>query len=259
MYTAPTMKKIKQAGKEVKILQSSEDFEKIFVPSLAIDAVIIGFHQNELKVLLLQYENTGLFALPGGFVKKTENVNDAAKRVLFERTGLQNIYLRQFYLFGDITRYDPATLRTIMVGKGNLPTGDHWLLRRFVSIGYFALVDYTKVIPAPDTLADSCNWYHLSDLPVLILDHQQIIEKAIQTLQLNLDRKLIGFNLLSETFTMGELQNLYETVLGKKLLRTSFQRKMQHLGILEHVDIKWTGGAHKAPYLYRFKLPEKEA
>jgi hypothetical protein len=83
-------------------------------------------------------------------------------------------------------------------------------------------------------------------------DHQQIINKALQALQRDLDQKLIGFNLMTEEFTMGDLQSLYETVLNKKLIRAAFQRKMLGLGILERLAKKWTGGAHKAPYLYKF-------
>lgn len=230
---------------------------KGFLPGLAIDAVIFGFHQNQLKILLLEYQNTRLLALPGGFIKENENLNDAAKRVLSERTGLTNIYLEQFYIFGDCSRHDPTPLKEIMVGKGLKPENDHWLLRRFVSVGYYALVDFTKAIPNPDALSDQCQWHDLQELPPLMLDHQLIVKKALEILRANLDQKLIAFNLLPEKFTMGELQSLYETVLGKKLLRTSFQRKILNLGILERVDKKWTGGAHKAPYLYRFAT-EKE-
>jgi hypothetical protein len=79
-----------------------------------------------------------------------------------------------------------------------------------------------------------------------------MVEKALATLRLLLDQKLIGFNLLPKEFTMNELQNLYETILGKKILRTNFQRKMLSLGILERLDKKMTGAANKAPYLYRF-------
>ena len=89
-------------------------------------------------------------------------------------------------------------------------------------------------------------------MPPLIQDHNQIVNKALDALRANLDHRLIGFNLLPQDFTMGDLQQLYETILGKKLLRPAFQRKMLSLGILERVAKKWTGGAHKAPYLYRF-------
>jgi ADP-ribose pyrophosphatase YjhB (NUDIX family) len=223
-----------------------------FLPGLAIDTVIFGFHDTQLKVLLLAYKNTGLFALPGGFIHNDEDVNEAARRVLFSRTGLTNIFLEQFYVFGDKSRHDITPLKTIMAARDFIPGNDHWLLKRFVSIGYYALVDFTKAIPTPDSISDSCDWFSLDSLPTLMQDHRQIVDKALQTLQVSLDQKLIGFNLLPENFTMGDLQCLYETILNKKLIRAAFQRKMLSMGILERIAKKWTGGAHKAPYLYRF-------
>lgn len=223
-----------------------------YLPGLAIDTVIFGFHENELKVLLLTYKNTGFFALPGGFVHEDEDINEAARRVLFHRTGLKDIFLEQFYTFGSKSRHDTAPLKTIMAARGFFPDDNHWLLARFVSVGYYALLDFTKAIPSPDSISDSCDWFNLSDLPKLMQDHEQIIAKALQTIQLDLDHKLIGFNLLPEHFTMGELQGLYETILNKKLLRAAFQRKILGLGVLERIAKKWTGGAHKAPYLYKF-------
>lgn len=228
-----------------------------FLPSLAIDTVIFGFHEGQLKILLLEYKNTNWLALPGGFVRETENLNDAARRVLAERTSLQGIYLEQFYTFGDLDRYDPTPLRAIMSAHGLNYSDHHWLLRRFVSVGYYALVDFTKAVPVPDLLADRCDWYDLANLPPLMQDHQKIVQKALDTLRIELDRKLIGFNLLSETFTMADLQRLYETILGQKLHRSGFQRKMLSLEILERLDKQYSGGAHKAPYLYRFASDKK--
>ncbi len=223
-----------------------------YIHGLAIDAVIFGFHDDQLKVLLVEYKRTGLFALPGGFIRKEENLNDAAMRIVSERTGLENIFLEQFYIFGDYQRFDPEPLRVILVANGIAPPADHWLLQRFISVGYYALVEFTKVITTPESLFDSCDWYDLNNMPTLIQDHSQIVKKALEALRANLDNKLIGFNLLPQDFTMGDLQKLYETILGKKLLRPGFQRKILSLGILERVAKKWTGGAHKAPYLYRF-------
>jgi len=193
-----------------------------------------------------------LFALPGGFIRDDDDLNTAALRVVSERTGLTDIYLEQFYVFGDYNRFDPEPFKTIMAANGRSPDADHWLLKRFISVGYYALVDFTKVSPTPAAIFDSCNWYDLNNVPRLIQDHNEIIKKALDALRLSLDSKLTGFNLLPSDFTMGDLQRLYETILGKKLLRPAFQRKMLALGILERVAKKWTGGAHKAPYLYRF-------
>jgi 8-oxo-dGTP diphosphatase len=233
------------------------DFDGTFLPGLSVDTVIFGFHDRQLMVLLLQYRNTRSFALPGGFILKKENGDDAAHRVLKDRTGLSHIYLEQFHTFADYDRFDPSFMKQIMKGRGMKTSGDHFLLRRFVSIGYYALVDFTKAVPAADGLADACKWHDLNQLPPLIQDHDRIIRKALSSLRENLDKKLVGFNLLPEVFTMGELQALYETVLGESFRRTSFQRKMLNLGILKRVDKKWTGAAHKAPYLYQF-LPGKK-
>jgi 8-oxo-dGTP diphosphatase len=229
-----------------------------FIKGIAIDAIIFGFHDNLLKVLLIEYKRTGIFALPGGFIGERENVNDAAKRVASERTGLKNLFLDQFYVFGDYARFDPEPFKIVMSANGINPTADHWLLQRFVSVGYYALVDFTLATPTPAAIFDSCEWYDLNKMPKLIQDHTLMINKALATLRTNLDNKLIGFNLLPQDFTMGELQKLYETILGKKLLRSAFQRKMLSLDIMERVAKKWTGGAHKAPYLYRFVSGKSE-
>lgn len=241
--------------KENRLEQNSEGSG--YLPGLAMDFVVFGFDQYQLKILVLEYRNTSLFALPGGFVKENENMNDAARRVLSERTGLSDIYLDQFYTFGDLSRYDQEPLRTIMQAKGMNLTDDHWLLRRFVSVGYYALIDFSKADPTPDPLSDTCVWYTLEKLPELMLDHKTIVKKALETLRADLDRKLGGNEswaapLLAKAFTMGELQKLYETILGQKLRRSSFQRKMLGLNILERLEKQYSGGAHKAPYLYQF-------
>ncbi|HEY4327698.1 MAG TPA: NUDIX domain-containing protein [Mucilaginibacter sp.] len=223
-----------------------------FIKGVALDAVIFGFHDHQLKVLLVEYKRTGIIALPGGFIGEQENINDAAKRVVSERTGLENIFLDQFYVFGDYSRFDPEPFKTIMRVNDAAPRDDHWLLKRFISVGYYALVDFTLAKPTPAAIFDSCAWYDLNNMPQLVQDHTQIVKKGLETLRTNLDYKLVGLNLLPQDFTMGELQTLYETILGKRLLRPAFQRKMLSLGILERVAKKWTGGAHKAPYLYRF-------
>ena len=225
------------------------------MPGLSIDPVIFGFHEGQLKILLLRFRGMDAFALPGGFVHLLEDVDEAAARVLFERTGLREIYLDQFYTFGKRDRRDAGTQQILLLGNGVELPKVHWLLQRFVSIGYYALIDFTKANPTPDLLSDSCGWHDLANLPPLIFDHAAMVQKALETLQKNLDDKLIGFSLLPETFTMADLQQLYETILGKPLQRTNFQRKILSLGILERLEKKMSGGAHKAPYLYRFIFP----
>lgn len=227
---------------------------KDFLPHIAYDSVIFGFSDNELKILLMEYHNTGLFALPGGFVRKDENLDDAVLRGLKERTGLGNIYLEQFHTFGSKARFKPEVMRTILEANGHDPDGQfNWLMDRFISVAYYALINYKDVVPKPDALSDSCTWYSIDALPKLILDHQQIVNKAIETLRQNLDRKLESDNLLPEKFTMNELQKVYEAILGTKLRRTSFQRKMLADEVLVRHEKQFSGKAHKAPYLYSFR------
>lgn len=224
-----------------------------YLPGISIDCVIFGFHDNQLKILLLNFKNTNWFAVPGGFIKESENLEEAAQRILEERTGLSNIYLEQFYVFGDRDRRDNDELKALMKAvDGTDLSPNHYLMSRFLSIGFYALIDFTKANPTPDSISESCEWYEIDAIPTLIYDHTKMVGKALETLRFFLDEKLIGFNLLPEVFTMNDLQNLYETILDKKLLRTNFQRKMLSLGILERLDKKMTGAANKAPYLYRF-------
>lgn len=230
----------------------SETIGTGFMQGLAIDAVIFGFHDHQLKVLLMRYNKTGVVALPGGFIHKTENLNHAAIRIVTERTGLKDIYLEQFYVFGDQGRSVPQPMKNILAANNIKHDDNHWLLQRFISIGYYALVDFTKVVPKPDSIFDSCDWYDIAGIPQLMQDHNVIVQKALESLRTELDNKLIAFNLMQEEFTLGDLQILYETILDKKLLRPAFQRKMLSLDKLERVAKKWTGAAHKAPYLYRF-------
>ncbi len=236
-------------GKGNRKLPSREEF----MPHLAYDSVIFGFNGKQLKILILEYHNTGFFALPGGFVKRNENLDEAVQRGLTERTGLKEIYLEQFHTFGDTLRAAPDVMRTILAANGFEVADDHWLLSRFISVAYYALINYDEVSPRPDELSDSINWYALDELPPLMMDHRRIVEKALETLRGNLDRKLIGMNLLPVKFTMKTLQQVYEAILGEKLRRTTFQRKMLGMDILERHEKWFTGGAHKAPYLYSFK------
>ena len=224
-----------------------------FLKHIAYDSVVFGFSGQKLKILIMKYHNTGLFALPGGFVGMNENLNDAVRRGLHERTGLENIYLEQFYTFGDVARFKPEVMETILMANQKTVENFEWLLERFISVAYYALINYEKVVPTPDTLSDSCEWYNVDSLPKLMLDHQEIVNKALQTLRLNLDKKLVGMNLLPSLFTMKELQSVYEAILGEKLHRGTFQRKILGLNILKRHEKQFSGAAHKAPFLYSFE------
>jgi 8-oxo-dGTP diphosphatase len=227
--------------------------EKEYLTNIAYDSVIFGFSGKELKILLIRYHKTGHHALPGGFVRRDEELSEAVKRGVRERTGLSNIYLDQFHTFGSLKRYDPQIMLEILKARGLNPESSHWMLDRFISIAYYALINFKEVDPKPDELSDSIDWYDIHKLPPLMQDHGEIVKQALQTLRENLDRKLIGGKLLPEKFTMKELQEVYEAILDKKLRRTTFQRKMLNMEFLERHEKRFSGEAHKAPYLYSFK------
>ena len=223
-----------------------------YLTHVAFDSVVFGFGGEKLKILVMEYHNTGLFALPGGFVGLKENLNAAVRRGLKERTGLSNIYLEQCYVFGDVKRHQPEVLRKIIKANGLAADDKHWLLDRFISVAYYALINYSKVKLQPDTLSDSCEWYALDEVPKLMLDHNLIVQKALETLRKNLDEKLLGTNLLPLQFTMKQLQQVYEAILDESIHRTNFQRRMLASGLLIRNEKQFLGKAHKAPYLYQF-------
>ncbi len=226
--------------------------EEEYLPNLSYDSVIFGFSGEKLKILVLEYHNMKTFALPGGFVKVDEPLDAAVKRGLSERTGLDEIYLEQFHTFGSMERFSPAVMRRMLEEQGTF-VQDHWLFGRFVTVGYYALINYENVVPKPDELSDSIEWYDFDQVPKLMMDHNEIVEKALDHLRTNLDQKLLSFNLLPERFTMKDLKLVYDAILGETQNRANFQRKMLGLNILERHEKLYSGGSHKAPFLYSFK------
>lgn len=245
------MKNLSDKELERGIKDFLEAAPKTYLPGVSIDTVIFSFHNNKLKVLLLRLGDMPYFSLPGGFIKKEENLDDAALRTLQERTGLENIYLEQFYTSGNAIRFNENIVHEKLKTLVNL-ADNNWLQQRFISVCYYALVDETKVNPQPGPFTSEFQWVDIKKVPTLLYDHNLIIQKALNRLAADLDQKLVGFNLMNETFTMGELQKLYEAVYQKKLVRTNFQRKMLSLNVLERLEKQYNGKAHKAPYLYRF-------
>ncbi len=225
-----------------------------YLPHIAYDSVVFGFSGEKLKILLMEYHKTGWFALPGGFVKKNEPLDEAVKRGLKERTGLDEIYLDQFYTFGSLDRFKPEVMKKILEIHGSVQDSQ-WLLDRFISIAYYALINYEEVDPKPDLLSDSIGWYDIDELPELLFDHDFIVKKALAHLRTNLDQKLLSAKLLPEMFTMKELQQVYEAILGEGLNRANFQRKILGLGIVKRHEKRFSGGSHKAPFMYSFIKP----
>jgi 8-oxo-dGTP diphosphatase len=233
-----------------ELIEYCEDARKNYLDHVSIDCVVFGFHEGQMKVLLLKTHHEEKWYLPGGFVLKQEPIEMAANRILKERTGLDEIFLQQFHVFGDPDR---SKFHNDLY-KDMLPAKDNWFYSRFLSIGYYALVDFFEAIPQPDQFSESCIWRDLDDIPELQLDHQLIFKTALDTLRLQLNYQPIGYNLMPKEFTMPELQKLYETILDKKLDRRNFQRRILGFGILNRAEKPRKGGAHKAPYLYSFDL-----
>jgi 8-oxo-dGTP diphosphatase len=236
--------KLAKVSKEEFLAKAPE----LYLPQLSIDCVIFGFHDDQLKVLLLQWKDTHQWCLPGGFIYKKEHIEEAATRTLRDRTGLNDIYLQQFYTFGNSDRERGKHGIKEPIGKMK----SKWLMQRFVTIGYWALVEFSKVVPVPDDFSEDCKWWDVDKVPKLVLDHNEIQQKALESLRLNLNDYPVGRDLLPTKFTMPQLLRLYETILGKKLDRRNFQKKIIMLGILERLKERKMGGAHKSPFLYRF-------
>ena len=131
---------------------------------------------------------------------------------------------------------------------------ESWMFERFISVGYTALVDFTKVQPVADTLSSACQWFNIHRIPEMILDHRNILEKALDNLRMQLNYHPLGYNLLPEKFTMPELQKLYETILDRPLDRRNFQRKIVGTGIVKRLNETKKAVAHKAPFYYKFDL-----
>lgn len=230
--------------KEIIINNSKKAYE-IYVPHISVDTVIFGFNGDQLKVLLLKMKFNHQYFLPGGYMKKEENLESAAIRILRERTQLDKIFLQEFAVFSELNRSE-ETFK-------DFPE-DLWHKKRFISVGYYALVNHKDVSPIGDELSESCDWILLDQLATtnITMDHKKIIEKALNTLREQISYKPIGLNLLPEKFTLSELQKLYEAILGRTLNRGNFYRKIKNIGILKKLDEQRKGGAHKAPDLYSF-------
>lgn len=228
------------------------DGGKHYLPHLSIDCVIFGYHEHELKILVIDLKHTGERILPGGYIKLSETLQEAANRILKERTGLDKIFLRQFETFGNPQRTKALDQKKLEAITGIKVPPDCWITRRFVSIGYYAIVEYSKVTPKPDAFSDTCSWYDISNLPPLLFDHNEMIAEALKALRLQIYHQPIGYNLLPEKFTLPEIHTLYETILDKALDRRNFQKKLMSLGIIKKLGERKNIGAHRSPYLYRF-------
>ena len=227
---------------------------KYYIPHVSIDCAIFGYHERQLKVLLIKHKLLNDWCLPGGYIKRTENLVEAANRNVKERTGIDGLFLQQFKTFGDPNRLKPDEfdVEKWFEATGVRITRDCWLLDQTISVGFYAITDFSSSIPQPDIFADACAWFDIHELPPLDFDHDEMVKEALHTMRVQLYHYPIGYNMLPEKFTLAEIHSLYETLLGKKLDISNFPKKLIALGLLKKTDEKRSIGAHRSPHLYTF-------
>lgn len=207
---------------------------------LSVDCIIFGFDNEGLKILLIKRDfapEKGKWSLMGGFLKKSESLNDAAIRVLNHYTGLQNIYMEQFYAYSEVDR-DPE--------------------ERTISVAYYALINIenhnTELIRNYHA-----EWFNISKMPKLIFDHDEMVTHAVRRLRYRTSTKPVGFELLPEKFTMRQLLELYEAILDKELDKRNFISKINSLDILVKLNEKDMLSSRKGSYLYMFDKEKYDA
>jgi 8-oxo-dGTP diphosphatase len=209
----------------------SEDRE-FFQIAISVDCVIFGFDKNELKVLLIKSdleEFNNQWSLLGDLVKPDENLESASYRVLKERTGLDDVYLEQVYTFGEVNRH---------------PAG------RVISTAYYSLINIKD--HQPKFSDNELHWHPVNEINSLAFDHQTILNTCLERLQSKIEEHPIVFNLLPEKFSLRELQNLYEAILGVKMDRRNFRKKFFLMDWLEDMNELEQDVPHRPGKLYRF-------
>lgn len=223
------------------------------LPHISVDCVILGFDGTQIKVLLsereiLKEEDTeipsGRFKLPGDMIGNDESPLDAAYRVLNNYTGRDKLFLKQFEVFG-------------RPGRIKSPNDLLWLERttgmaieRVLTLAYVALVKIDQ--SEPEDVDETLHWVSVKELPQLIFDHDEIIERAIEEVQRELRTEPVGFELLPKKFTIRQLQSLYEVIFEQELDSRNFRKKIRNLKYLVALDEKEVGVSHKPAQLYEF-------
>ena len=214
----------------------SKTFTETKTHEVTVDVVILTIVKNTLKVLLLKRVNEpfrGRWAIPGGFIRLSENLDDAALRVLKEKTNVQNIYLEQLYTFGDPLRY-PNT--------------------RVITCAYFALLraEDIDVKIVDESQVAEIEWHPVENLPPLAFDHKEIIEYSLKRTRERLELCPVAFQLLPKKFTLTELQNSYESILQKDLDKRNFRKKMLATNMLIDLNECTKTGSKRPAALYSF-------
>jgi ADP-ribose pyrophosphatase YjhB (NUDIX family) len=225
-----------------------------YLRNVAVDNVIFGYHERELKVLLQQPFAGNKWTVTGGYIKRTESIEQAASRIALERTGLQNLFLEQFRAFGNPQRsvdsgFSPREIKEI---AGVEVPGNCWIFDYFVSVSFYTLTEFSRVVIIKSSKEADCRWWPITDLPAMMFDHRLIIEQALKFLRMHIAHYPVGYELLPEKFTLPEIHALYETIFGKTLDYRNFNRRMINTGIMVKLTETRAIGPHRSPYLYRF-------
>lgn len=204
--------------------------------AVSIDCVLFGFDGGELKILLIERNEEPFkdwWALPGNLVDEDESVEQSASRILHELTGLSDVYMEQYYTFGEVDRH---------------PQG------RVITVAYYAMLRLggDKALKPLTTYAKKAQWINVSELPKLAFDHQHIFDKGLEKIKRRIKHLPIAFELLPEKFTLTQVQNVYELILGKKLDKRNFRKKILSFGVLKELDEKQKGVSFRAATLYKF-------
>ena len=208
-------------------------------PAVTTDVVLFTIREQRLKLLLIKRAGppfAGSWALPGGFLEIDEDPETCAQRELKEETGIQDVYVEQLYTFGRPDR-DPR--------------------ERVISVVYYALVPTERLHPKADSDAAETGWFALDALPGLAFDHQEVIAMAHRRLVAKLDYSTIAFQFLHETFTLGELQQVYETLLGQAVDKRNFRKWVLALNQIEQTGELRRTGIHRPARVYRLKNPDR--
>ncbi|MBL9207768.1 MAG: NUDIX hydrolase [Opitutaceae bacterium] len=209
-------------------------------PAVTVDAVVFGFDEADLKLLLVRRRIDpfkGEWALPGGFVRLNENLEEAIRRELLEETGITELYLEQLYTFGEPDR-DPR--------------------ERVISVAYYALVNLSLYPVAAASDATEVAWFPVAELPEVAFDHERIVETGLARLKAKVRYEPIGFELLPRKFTLGDLQRLYETVLEQPLDKRNFRKKILGTNLLQALKEYQQDVAHRAAQYYQFNRERYE-
>lgn len=228
--------------------------EKEAIPQLSINCVIMGFNERQLHVIVnrIKIGENMITVLPGGYVKQKEDLSDSVVRVIRESTGLQDMLLRQFAVFGKARR----SFASEIAMKAGLQSGSDrqildWFSRRFISLCYVALVDFQAIELKPTAYFESAEWFPVNQAEELAMDHGDILHNAREFLYKELPYSPVVANLLPSTFTLPEFQALMEALMNRKIDRPNFRRKIIGSGILEKVGLDNSGKRRPAD-IYRF-------